>query len=199
MADHDDFAGTSEALYKPQGPSKTIEEYAQLDPNDESLKKWKASLGITGDSAPIILDPSTQARVLIDSISLHVAGRPDITVPLKDAAAIKQLKETPFVVKEGVIYSLTIRWRVQREVVSGLRYLQVVKRKGIKLDTLEEMLGSYGPAQQIYEKRLAEEEAPSGMLLRGKYDCRSRFVDDDGQVLLDFEWSVKIEKEWKDK
>ncbi|ORY85594.1 rho-gdp dissociation inhibitor [Protomyces lactucae-debilis] len=199
MADQDDFAGTVSSQYKPQGPSKTIEEYAQLDANDESLNKWKASLGITSTTTPIILDPSTPAKVLIDSISLHVAGRPDITVPLKDAAAIKKLKETPFIVKEGVVYSLTIRFRVQRDVVSGLKYLQVVKRSGIKLDSVEEMLGSYGPAEQIYAKRLAEEEAPSGMLGRGRYDCRSRFVDDDGHVHLDFDWSVKIEKEWKDK
>lgn len=35
------------------------------------------------------------------------------------------------------------------------------------VDKLEEMIGSYGPRAEPYEKRFAQEEAPSGMLARG--------------------------------
>lgn len=41
-----------------------------------------------------------------------------------------------------------------------------------------------------------EEEAPSGMLARGHYNVRSRFVDDDGHIHLEFQWSFDIAKEW---
>lgn len=34
--------------YKPTA-AKTVDEYAKLDANDESLARWKASLGITGE------------------------------------------------------------------------------------------------------------------------------------------------------
>ena len=35
------------------GAAKTVEEYAQLDSADESLNRWKASLGIVpGGAAP---------------------------------------------------------------------------------------------------------------------------------------------------
>lgn len=38
---------------------------------------------------------------------------------------------------------------------------------GLAVDKLEEMIGSYGPRAEPYEKRFAQEEAPSGMLARG--------------------------------
>lgn len=192
----DDFDDV-EAGYVPAGEQKTVEEYARLDANDESLNKWKASLGITADASPIVHDAANPAKVLIESISLQVPGRADVTVSLSAPGAIGALAREPFYIKEGVRYAMVLQFRVQREVVSGLRYLQVVKRKGIRVDKFEEMVGSYGPAQEIYTKKLAEEEAPSGMLARGEYRARSRFIDDDKVVHLDFEWSIVIAKDWK--
>jgi hypothetical protein len=52
MADHheeDELAPTQTAGYK-VGEKKTMEEYQNLDANDESLKKWKQSLGLGGAS-----------------------------------------------------------------------------------------------------------------------------------------------------
>lgn len=51
------------------------------------------------------------------------------------------------------------------------------------------MLGSYGPQQEPYTKVFASEESPSGMLARsGTYVVRSRVMDDDNTIWLDFEW-----------
>ncbi|KAJ1567953.1 hypothetical protein HK405_004160 [Cladochytrium tenue] len=49
---------------------------------------------------------------------------------------------------------------------------------------------------EIYEKKFPIEEAPSGMLARGHYTVRSRFIDDDGHVHLEWTWSFDIKKEW---
>lgn len=38
--------------------------------------------------------------------------------------------------------------------------------------------------------------APSGMLARGKYKAVSKFVDDDEQTHLQFEWSFEVKKDW---
>ena len=60
MTDHheeDDLAPTQTAGYK-VGEKKSLQEYETLDANDESLKKWKASLGL-GKSAGKLLTPST--------------------------------------------------------------------------------------------------------------------------------------------
>jgi Rho GDP-dissociation inhibitor len=85
------------------------------------------------------------------------------------------------------------------------------------VDKTEAMLGSYGPQQDEYTKivstshaplcerrarldnpphvgghadsQFASEESPSGMLARsGSYAVKSRLIDDDKQVWLDFEW-----------
>ena len=47
MADHhdEDFSPSQTAGYK-VGEKKTMEEYQQLDAQDESLNKWKESLGL---------------------------------------------------------------------------------------------------------------------------------------------------------
>jgi Rho GDP-dissociation inhibitor len=40
------------------GEKKSVAEYAQLDAEDESLARWKASLGISTDAAGISSDPT---------------------------------------------------------------------------------------------------------------------------------------------
>ena len=44
---------------------------------------------------------------------------------------------------------------------------------------------------------VASDEAPTGIMTRGHYDAVSKFVDDDDQTHLKFEWSFDITKEWK--
>ena len=61
----------------------------------------------------------------------------------------------------------------------------------IQGDRIEEMLGSYAPGK-TNEKKFPLEEAPSGLLFRGKYDVRSKFTDDDGHSFLDFNWTIEV-------
>lgn len=52
------------------------------------------------------------------------------------------------------------------------------------------MIGSYAPAKEPYVStfpRNGWDEAPSGMLARGKYKAKSQFIDDDKQSHLEFE------------
>ena len=89
---------------------------------------------------------------------------------------------------------MKVKFRVQHEIVTGLKYLQVVKRGGIPLDRSDEMIGSYGPQVEPYFKSFQPEQAPSGMLARGKYNAKSRFMDDDKNLYLEWEWSFEIKK-----
>lgn len=89
---------------------------------------------------------------------------------------------------------------VQHELLSGLKYIQVLKRKGIRVSKDEEMIGSYPPntkEKPTHVKKFAQEEAPSGMMARGHYDAVSKFIDDDDVTHLKFEWSFDITKDWK--
>ena len=45
---------------------------------------------------------------------------------------------------------MAINFTVGREVLSGLKYLHVVRRAGVPVDRMEEMVGSYAPRAEPY-------------------------------------------------
>ncbi|OXB35953.1 rho GDP-dissociation inhibitor [Cryptococcus neoformans] len=189
----DELAPTHTEGYK-LGQSKTVAELAALDQDDESLQRWKQSLGIGAGASG-----GGEKRVVLKSLFLSSPTLPNqITIDLTQSRdALAKLKKDPVTIKEGVEYSVGITFMIENEIISGLKYLQVVKRSGITVDKTEAMLGSYGPQQEPYTKVFASEESPSGMLARsGTYVVRSRVIDDDNTIWLDFEWGFKLGKEW---
>jgi hypothetical protein len=97
------------------------------DQNDESLRKWKESLGLgTGKD---LSDPNDPRKCIILSLGLEVEGRDDIIIDLKDPAAVDALAKKPFTIKEGATFRMKVCFKVQHQVLSGLKYVQVVKRK----------------------------------------------------------------------
>ncbi|WEW60911.1 rho GDP dissociation inhibitor [Emydomyces testavorans] len=226
MADqHDDDLNPTKTEGFKVGEKKTVEEYQKLDANDESLNRWKASLGLSGGTP--ISDPNDPRKCIIKALALEVEGRSDITVDLSAPGSVEQLKNKPFTIKEGSKFRMKATFQVQHEVLSGLKYVQVVKRKGVRVSKDQEMLvslfggvtfieasASHGAVLEsilmIYTrealpqtrrksesmKKINEEQAPSGMLARGHYTALSRFVDDDDHTHLQFEWSFDIAKDW---
>ncbi|EXJ84186.1 hypothetical protein A1O3_04853 [Capronia epimyces CBS 606.96] len=182
------------------GEKKTLDEYQKLDQEDEALNRWKASLGIGIAQGQSISDPNDPRLCIIKSLALEVEGRPDITIDLTQPGALESLKGKPFTIKEGSTYQMKAVFVVQHQVLSGLKYIQSVKRKGIRVGKDQEMIGSYAPNtvdKPTHTKKFAPEEAPSGMMARGHYEAVSRFVDDDDVTHLKFEWSFDIAKDWK--
>lgn len=59
------------------------------------------------------------------------------------------------------------------------------------------MVGSYGPKAEAYNYTTPVDEAPKGMMARGKYKIKSKFIDDDKNVHLAWEWSMDIKKDWE--
>lgn len=119
----------------------------------------------------------------------------DVSTP----GQLESLKSKPFIIKEGATYQMKATFVVQHELLAGLKYVQQVKRKGIPVGKDQEMIGSFPPNTEdkpVHEKSFAPEEAPSGMLVRGKYDAVSKFIDDDKVAHLTFEWSFEIAKDW---
>jgi len=178
------------------GEKKTIDEYQKLDQNDESLRKWKESLGLGGGET--IADPNDPRTVIITSLGLEVEGRPDMIIDLSQPNAVDTLKKKPFTIKEGVEFRMKATFRVQHQILSGLKYVQVIKRGPISSKS-QEMIGSYGPNTKDkpqYEKKFESDSAPSGMMGRGSYHAISRFVDDDNVTHLQFEWAFDVKKDW---
>ncbi|XP_051905149.1 rho GDP-dissociation inhibitor 1-like [Hippocampus zosterae] len=179
--------------YKPPAP-KSLQEIQELDKDDESLRKYKeALLGSTSVSA----DPNTP-NIQVTRMTLVCATAPNAMV-LDLQGDLENFKKNPFVLKEGVEYKIKINFKVNKEIVSGLRYIQQSFRKGIKVDMTVYMVGSYGPRpDQEHEYLTTLEEAPKGVLARGTYVIKSKFIDDDKHVHLSWEWSLAIKKDWED-
>ncbi|EMG49147.1 RDI1 Rho GDP-dissociation inhibitor [Candida maltosa Xu316] len=183
------------------GEKKTIDEYNKLDAEDESLAKWKASLGLSTNTDLYPVKADDKRTVVVTELALEFPDQPElqpIRINLEDSNGNTITgKEIKFDIKEKSIYQLVVKFRVQHEIITGLKYLHSVKRGGIRVDKVEEPLGSYAPNtvdKPFYERKFTEVEAPSGMIARGTYSAVSKFIDDDDNVHLTVPWSFAITK-----
>ncbi|KAF2356383.1 Rho protein GDP-dissociation inhibitor [Trinorchestia longiramus] len=178
-------------------PEKSLNDIVQQDQEDESLRKYKEALlgSSSAVGAPVIIDHSDERRVLVRRLALVVEGREDIVLDL-DRGDLNKLKDSPFTIKEGITYRIRIDFQVQREIVTGLKYVQRTSRKGIQVDKMTHMVGSYAPMETMQSYTTPPEDAPSGMLSRGHYTVKSLFTDDDDNEHLKWDWSFDIKKEW---
>ncbi|KTA98122.1 Rho GDP-dissociation inhibitor [Nakaseomyces glabratus] len=195
--DFNDFEeSTNDDKYK-VSEKKTVDEYKKLDAEDESLAKWKESLGLSSDVLPLEF-PGDTRKVVIQKIQLLVdTEKQPITFDLTNETTIKELASKRYKVKEKSIYKLRITFKVQHEIITGLRYVQYIKKAGIAVDKIDDHLGSYAPntkQKPFYEVELPESEAPSGFLARGNYSAVSKFIDDDKTTHLTLNWGVEIVK-----
>lgn len=69
-------------------------------------------------------------------------GRPDIVVDCSTPGQLEALKKNPFTIKEGSTFRMKVKYRVQHDVISGLKYIQVVKRMGMTQKS-QEMIVSH--------------------------------------------------------
>eukprot|EP01084_Bolivina_argentea_P100179 179937_1 len=169
---------------------KSVNEILNSDKDDKSLQKYKEDLGLGKN---VVIDENDKRQVLFDLLVIAPVGRKEIElVPSKCKA-----DTVAFTLKEGCKYQIKIKFRVQREIVIGLKKFNVVKRKGIRVEKSTEMMGSFAPDKdKTYEQPFPQETTPSGMLARGKYVAKTQFLDDDGTVHLDFSYQFKIAKNW---
>jgi Rho GDP-dissociation inhibitor len=196
MASHEEDMLPEETGYKVTQPKQSLAEYQQMDSNDDSLQRYKESLGLGGGQD--LSDPNDPRVCIILSLSMETPGRDAVTIDLSAPGSQETLKEKPFQIKEGSKFCMVAKFKVQHEILSGLRYVQIIKRKGIKVGKVDEMIGSYAPNTDktpVHSKKFPEYDAPSGMLARGHYNCSSCFVDDDKKEHLRFDWSFDIVKD----
>ena len=100
--------------------------------------------------------------------------------------------------KEGCKYKFRVSFRVQHEIVAGLKFENRVKRAMFS-DTDEVVLGSYPPSStpHVFEfPKWDYTEAPAGIMFRGNYTARNTFTDSDGINHLEYEYPLQIKKTW---
>ncbi|XP_072298732.1 rho GDP-dissociation inhibitor 3 [Eucyclogobius newberryi] len=187
VGDEDDAPVETVAFKAPA--QKTLEEIQRLDRDDDSLVRYKNTL-----LGPVSSCPGDIPNVQVTSMTLLFdEGSPPQTMDLTG-----DLSKLPvFSLKEGVQYRIKILFKVNREIVAGLKYYHVTSRKGMTVEKDAYMVGSYGPRAEAHEFISRLEEAPNGMITRGHYTIKSRFIDDDKNVHLAWDWGVDIKKDWE--
>lgn len=136
----------------------TVNELLTMDQQDESLRKYKeALLGQASQEVfarmcrtclrlPLVALHSARTnslvvtasndprRVVIEEMKVICEGRPagDIVYKLESKEALDKMKDDAFVLKEGCNYKIQVTFRVQHEIVSGLKYVNTVYRKGVR-------------------------------------------------------------------
>uniref|UniRef100_A0A6I8R636 Rho GDP-dissociation inhibitor 1 n=1 Tax=Xenopus tropicalis TaxID=8364 RepID=A0A6I8R636_XENTR len=177
--------------YKPPA-QKSIKEIQELDEDDESLRKYKEAL-----LGPV---PASTGKFNNRVAFIRLPCHPPILLELQllsfFSGDLEKFKKQSFTLKEGVEYRIKISFKVNKEIVSGLKYQQQTYRKGVRLDQTSYMVGSYGPRVDEYEFLTPIEEAPKGMLARGCYSIKCLFTDDDKSKHLSWEWNLHIKNEW---
>lgn len=174
---------------------KQIDEYVKLDYHDESLRKWKESLGLTTGATRTIGDPNDKRNLVLLSITSYIEGEEPIVVDFTDEEQLTNMQYNPIKIKQKATYYLKIRFRVQHEIITGLHYYQVNKRRGITLNKIREVCGAYAPNtpdRPFYEFSLPKRIVPGGFLLRGTYKAQTFLKDDDNVIHIAFPWLFEI-------
>eukprot|EP00743_Colponemidia_sp_Colp-15_P000453 GILK01000516.1.p1 GENE.GILK01000516.1~~GILK01000516.1.p1 ORF type:complete len:211 (+),score=34.15 GILK01000516.1:86-718(+) len=169
----------------------SLREVLSKDADDESLNKYKQSLlgGAAASGGPL--------EVKINKLTIIVPDRPQGNIVLDLSGENKNFKRTPYILREGSTYHLEFEFTVSNEVVMGLRWMNFVYKHGFRVEKDDQMLGSFAPKPESQTIRLHEETTPAGMIARGNYTAKSRFVDDDGVVHCEYEYAFSIKKDWE--
>lgn len=126
-------------------------------------------------------------------------GHDPVTLKFETDADLKAAKKNPMTIKEGVEYRMRVSFRVQHNVVLGFKIHNTVFKLGKTIAKDVEMLGTYPPKNEFQSVDIPKNdwiEAPSGMMARGEYKAKMKFMDDDNNTHLEFDYTVKIAKDY---
>ncbi|KAE9587840.1 putative Rho protein GDP-dissociation inhibitor [Lupinus albus] len=173
------------------GPQVSLKEQLEKDKDDESLRKWKEQLLGSVDISNV--GESKDPEVKMMSLTITCSDRPNIVLPIPfDIDPKKSL----FILKEGSTCRMKFTFTVSNNIVSGLKYTNVVWKTGVRVDNRKKMLGTFSPQEEPYTYELEEETTPCGIFARGTYAARIMFVDDDKKCYMDASYYFEIQKNW---
>jgi Rho GDP-dissociation inhibitor len=143
-----------------------------------------------------LFDESDGRQVIIIDLQIQFKGRPefDICIPLRTPEDVKRASETPLTFPEGLAYTQTVSYAVQRDLCMGLKYQNAVYKMGLPVDRQSRMIGSFAAGSKVLAFTFPEEVVPAGFVARGNYRAKCKFSDDDRNVHLEFEYGFSIKK-----
>ena len=105
-------------------------------------------------------------------------------------------KEFKYVLKEGTVYFMRVTFKVNNDIIYGLKLSNVVRKYSFKVLQIEEHLGTFAPTIDPHSVDLPEEVAPKGFFGRGKYSGKIILVDMTGIVHFQLVYTCTISSNW---
>ncbi|KAK6758456.1 hypothetical protein RB195_015960 [Necator americanus] len=167
------------------------------------VQKRNASRAMSGD-APSIPGSSPSAepkcsvadycdnRIVANSLTFLLANREPQTVKADSAG---DLPDVTFCVKEKEQYRLRFDFFTTNNVKS-LQYIHKVSRFRVNVSKKVSTVESYTGQENLHSFVLPPETAPEGLFHRGKYRIKSQVVDENGDELITWRWTLKIIKSY---
>lgn len=184
----------SEFSSKYQPPKNIpISEIMQKDQDDQSLNEYKKKL--LGGAINVIIEPTDPSRLILNRLVLLPDDHKEIAFDLR--GNLDKFKDQIITLKEGSSYRIKLEFYVQRDIISGLRFVQSTYKGPLRTDKSVYMVGSRAPKGELQEYISEKELTPSGIMSRGKLNMKSSILDDDKNVYAKWEWCLEIAKEWK--
>jgi hypothetical protein len=139
------------------------------------------------------------AFVEIKSVEIVCNERPNgnINIDFADYRG-EEAKKFEYTIKEKADYSLRVNFKVYNDIVQGLRFCSVVRKKGRVVDKDEVVVGAFSYLKEVQNVDIDMGQAPSGYFGRGTYQVVARFIDIEGTVHMQFEYNVRIVRQWTD-
>jgi len=183
-------AHTDEDLGYKTPDQKTLDEIvSSANTEDDAMKDYTKKLLPEGS---VVVDANNPSSVILKKLAFVVEGRDDLEIDLTGDLSTKP----KFDIKEGIKFKIRIDFMVQREIVTGLKYVQKTSRMGVPVDKMNHMVGSYAPKTEVQSYTTPIEDAPGGLAGRGTYHVYSLFTDDDKKEYLKWEWYINIKRDW---
>ncbi|PKU87969.1 Rho GDP-dissociation inhibitor 1 [Dendrobium catenatum] len=133
-------------------------------------------------------------KVTIQSLTIITSDRPGLVIPIPFDPNVRSYE---FTLKKGIQYQLKLSFTVSNNIVSGLRYMNTVRKiPGFILESTTVMLGTFSPQNEPYTYKLEEDTTPSGLFSLGEYFVEIKFVDDDNKCYLEIEYDFQITQDW---
>ena len=136
-----------------------IADILNKDTDDASLNEYKKKL--LGTAINIVIEPSEPSRLILKRLVLLPEDHAEISFDLSPKS-IEKYKESVVTLKEGSSYRIKLEFYVQRDIISGLRFVQSSYKGPIRTDKSTYMLGSRAPKGELQEYISEKEQTPSG-------------------------------------
>ena len=142
----------------------------------------------------IQIDPFVEFR----KIEIICPDRPkgNIEIDLNAFGAnMKELAAQSYTLKEGSKSKLRVTFKVHNTVVLGLKICSVIDTS-VKLFKDTEVLGTFAPNETVHVEETDWNTTPEGFFKRGEYKGKVYFADADGLCHLQYDFKIKIAKNW---